>query len=296
MQTPSADGRNWEIDRVPACYMCVQCSQPIAKPKRCKSCGIARYCSRECQVAHWDTHKFPCKKRGGREGYLEALEVGFHKLASWQSGLCGGHNQADEIIRTLTDTLAAAKAIGDAEGERYLSDELADRCQEHSESVGGRILGRGGSKEEAAAKVANLQSRSAVFRERAAHIEAVLSGKQQPEEKKTSTDGVPSGASKTPAPAAPADKERDFAAAPTFSGARAGWVFKTGEFGLGYYCEQREPASQQAAASPEEPLPAAAAQQAEEPAPAPRPDPHAEAAAEHVDEEAEDRAMLEELD
>ena len=109
---------------------------------------------------------------------------------------------------------------------------------------------------------------------------------------------MPSSASKTPAPA---DIERDFAAAPTFSGARAGWVFKTGEFGLGYYCEQREPASQQAAASPEEPLPAAAAQQAEAPAPgpapAPKPDPDAEAAAEHVDEEeAEDRAMLEELD
>ena len=118
MQTPSADGLGWDLDRVVECAMCVACSKAIAKPKRCKSCGLARYCSRECQLAHWDTHKFPCKKRGGREGYLAALDVGFNKLASWQSGLVGGHNQADEMIRTLNDTLAAATAIGDAEGER----------------------------------------------------------------------------------------------------------------------------------------------------------------------------------
>ena len=53
MQTPSADGLGWDLDRVVACHMCVQCSMPIAKAKRCKNCGLARYCSRECQLAHW---------------------------------------------------------------------------------------------------------------------------------------------------------------------------------------------------------------------------------------------------
>ena len=73
---------------------------------------------------------------------MEALEVGFTKLRSWQSGLIGGRNQADEVIRTLTDCLSAASSMGDAEGERFLSLELADRCQEASESAGGRIVGR----------------------------------------------------------------------------------------------------------------------------------------------------------
>ena len=71
MQTPSANGLGWDLDRAAKCHMCTQCFKALQKPKRCKGCGLARYCSRECQLQHWEQHKFPCKKRGGREGYLE---------------------------------------------------------------------------------------------------------------------------------------------------------------------------------------------------------------------------------
>ena len=117
MQTPSAEGLQWKLDRqvascdhsfsspclaaatltAAACSCrsrpCAQCGQPGAT-KRCTKCGLAHYCSRDCQDTHWSAaHKFPCKQRGGRDGYLEALEVGFTKLRSWQSGLIGGRNQ-----------------------------------------------------------------------------------------------------------------------------------------------------------------------------------------------------------
>mmetsp|Transcript_29758 Transcript_29758/g.59185 ORF Transcript_29758/g.59185 Transcript_29758/m.59185 type:complete len:270 (-) Transcript_29758:124-933(-) len=38
------------------------CSNPGDLDKRCGKCFVARYCSRECQVAHWKIHKSECKK------------------------------------------------------------------------------------------------------------------------------------------------------------------------------------------------------------------------------------------
>ena len=88
-------------------HPCAQCGQPGAT-KRCTKCGLAHYCSRDCQATHWAAaHKFPCKQRGGRDGYLEALEVGFTKLRSWQSGLIGGRNQVRAEPRRQTECIPA---------------------------------------------------------------------------------------------------------------------------------------------------------------------------------------------
>ncbi|KAJ7121601.1 hypothetical protein C8R44DRAFT_786537 [Mycena epipterygia] len=43
------------------CSKCFQMQRTHAKLSLCKGCGIAMYCSRECQVAHWPTHKAACK-------------------------------------------------------------------------------------------------------------------------------------------------------------------------------------------------------------------------------------------
>ena len=38
---------------------CRVCNDP--GPIRCAICGVARYCSRECQIADWDVHKTQCE-------------------------------------------------------------------------------------------------------------------------------------------------------------------------------------------------------------------------------------------
>ena len=42
---------------------CDRCSESVSAGdvKRCAKCGIARYCGRSCQVAHWPDHKATCK-------------------------------------------------------------------------------------------------------------------------------------------------------------------------------------------------------------------------------------------
>ena len=45
---------------------CMRCGKMsfrvVEKIKRCNDCRTVRYCSRECQVAHWPEHKLECKK------------------------------------------------------------------------------------------------------------------------------------------------------------------------------------------------------------------------------------------
>ena len=46
----------------PACLSLVGDSEVKASKKACTACKVVYYCSRECQVAHWDAHKALCKK------------------------------------------------------------------------------------------------------------------------------------------------------------------------------------------------------------------------------------------
>ena len=45
----------------PIASLCEVCWRSVSVTKRCGQCGIASYCSRECQRAHWSTHKTWCK-------------------------------------------------------------------------------------------------------------------------------------------------------------------------------------------------------------------------------------------
>ncbi len=40
-------------------HPCAHCTQPGAC-QRCKRCGVAEYCDRQCQKAHWPVHKETC--------------------------------------------------------------------------------------------------------------------------------------------------------------------------------------------------------------------------------------------
>lgn len=130
-------------------------------------------------------HKNPCKQ--GPEGYLAALDIGFDKLDFEEK-----HGGApDAIIQALVDTVDAAKSIGDAEGERFLCIMLADSCDEASETAGGRILGAGGTAEEAAAKTAGHAQRSKQSRARAEQIEAIFASTPEATEPTTVVPSKP---------------------------------------------------------------------------------------------------------
>jgi hypothetical protein len=65
---------------------CRQCSKASESLQRCGRCKTVCYCSKECQVAHWPTHKANCK----RPNYL----LHFH--------LCPDEIDDPPVTRTLT--------------------------------------------------------------------------------------------------------------------------------------------------------------------------------------------------
>ena len=43
-----------------ALHMCAGC-QAISHLRKCEACGVARYCGRDCQRAHWKSHREACR-------------------------------------------------------------------------------------------------------------------------------------------------------------------------------------------------------------------------------------------
>ncbi|KIO27666.1 hypothetical protein M407DRAFT_232456 [Tulasnella calospora MUT 4182] len=68
--------------------MCQQCSKSKAtgaKLLKCLRCGIATYCSKECQKKHWPDHKPQCDLNApNREQSMDSESL-FHQLRSWTS-------------------------------------------------------------------------------------------------------------------------------------------------------------------------------------------------------------------
>ena len=48
-------------ERTRYCTQCLKRNTNGGKYLACSGCRKARYCSKECQVAHWETHKITCK-------------------------------------------------------------------------------------------------------------------------------------------------------------------------------------------------------------------------------------------
>jgi hypothetical protein len=127
----SSDGSfvPWDPQRPCRSHPCAHCQKPDAT-KRCTRCGFAHYCSKECQQAHWPAHKALCK--AGAAAYLDAIAGQVRK----QAALLKRADVAAEVIAELEASLAMARALGDAEGERHLCTTLAYRCTSLAE-VGG---------------------------------------------------------------------------------------------------------------------------------------------------------------
>ena len=66
---------------------CWNCDKDLSKDApRCSKCNVARYCNRDCQVAHWKSHKAKCKelfasKQGVRLEHPNVMNDGLHRTA-----------------------------------------------------------------------------------------------------------------------------------------------------------------------------------------------------------------------
>ncbi|KAF7360947.1 hypothetical protein MSAN_01124800 [Mycena sanguinolenta] len=53
--------------------ICENCTVRRVDLRRCAGCGVVRYCSKECQKAHWKSHKVDCLKNAELQKKAEAL-------------------------------------------------------------------------------------------------------------------------------------------------------------------------------------------------------------------------------
>jgi len=69
------DNNNKEHIPPDICANCANCGKGEESSnslKTCTACKLVKYCSRDCQVAHWPQHKKECKKKAA-ELHDEAL-------------------------------------------------------------------------------------------------------------------------------------------------------------------------------------------------------------------------------
>lgn len=57
-----SDLSDMEPARVPVCARCRSPATPATPLKMCSRCRVAWYCSKDCQTAHWPTHRAACVK------------------------------------------------------------------------------------------------------------------------------------------------------------------------------------------------------------------------------------------
>ena len=55
----------------PGCLNLRGCSEGRLRSRRCSGCGVARYCSRECQVADFEVHGKVCQQLGAEAGTVQ---------------------------------------------------------------------------------------------------------------------------------------------------------------------------------------------------------------------------------
>ena len=100
--------------------LCMACGRGGAV-QCCGGCGFAKFCGAECQKAGWAEHSGACA--GGYNGYIKLVEKNAKAVGALL--MAGGADSA--VIASYEEALAAAKAMGDAEGQRHLQRVLAFR-------------------------------------------------------------------------------------------------------------------------------------------------------------------------
>jgi hypothetical protein len=75
---------------------CAECCKTLPSMKRCTQCRAVLYCSRECQVKHWSSHKEACKRlpqemrerahKLAEQVTLQEPRFNFEPTPSWKLG------------------------------------------------------------------------------------------------------------------------------------------------------------------------------------------------------------------
>ncbi|KAI1796387.1 hypothetical protein LXA43DRAFT_1089952 [Ganoderma leucocontextum] len=97
------------------CYWCHKLGSRSQQLKRCAKCGIVLYCSKECQVASWPTHKSAClapvesehhgKLTKAYQKWVDVHHLSLHALSGGLIGSTGGAEFSLSNLRSLLVTL-----------------------------------------------------------------------------------------------------------------------------------------------------------------------------------------------
>jgi MYND finger len=75
--------------------------------KRCAKCGHARYCSKECQVADWKSHKRVCQRPTAKSICVGTIP------ATWLTGTPTGNHSTRQSARLVYDETELGKTVAD---------------------------------------------------------------------------------------------------------------------------------------------------------------------------------------
>ena len=118
----------WDPLRPLKSPICTACGAAPAAPARCGGCKFAIFCGLECQRSCAAMHAEGCK--AGYADYIRRLEQHTRTLSKLQ------HEGAEHgrVLAAYEDALAAAKGMGDGEGQRHLHSVMAFRLEAHGQT------------------------------------------------------------------------------------------------------------------------------------------------------------------
>ena len=80
VQNGNGDRRFEASDKL-HCVFCFQRDSPL---KLCKRCMTAAYCSKKCQILHWQKHQYTCTATGQRNTIELTFQESIHGVSSWK--------------------------------------------------------------------------------------------------------------------------------------------------------------------------------------------------------------------
>ena len=91
--------------------VCLYCYKEVDGNLRCKKCRVAKYCNRDCQVAHWKKHKKICKESNGDDRWVQ--------LETMANDHCkqGNYRKAEKMYKELLDWQSST--LGDNDPDRF---------------------------------------------------------------------------------------------------------------------------------------------------------------------------------